>query len=365
MRYTAAFLLLGVVGCSDLVPEGIREPAELDHSALRPVALRSEVLGGHGELGIPFGLKLVGEHAVLIDQAADSVIHVLRKSDGGLVRSFGRRGGGPGEYRGVWSIAPVREARDEFWIWDVGLRRLTHVDLGEDFVDGKGPGEQSVNVSAEVPLIDPVRLDSLWVALGFLESGRLAYFDQEGRLVRTAGETPPLDEDVPASVRQHVNQSYLAARPDGSSLAVVTRHLDRLEIYDRSGRLVVSRPGPFGFKPHYEVREREGNAVMASGAGLRFGYVGLAVTDQRIYALFSGRTRIGFPGAANMGEYVHVYDWSGNLDQVLRLDAAVAGIDVDETERALYAVRHEPVPALVRYDLQETLGPSRRLASNH
>ena len=346
-------------GCADLTPRGRDLPAEVDHETLAPVQLGGEVLGEGTELGLPFPFRVVGEHVVIADRASDAVIKVLDRHDGTLVRSFGRQGAGPGEYEGIWSLATVPGAADEFWIWDVGLRRLTHVDLGDDFAGGGEPGDRSVNVMTEVPVLDPVLMGDRWVTLGFLETGRLAYFTGGGELMQTVGALPPGDDDLPAAVRQQVNQSYLAAKPDRSLLAVATRHFDRLEIYRPDGTMVVRKVGPFGIEPTYEVRIRDDNAGMATGSDLRFGYVGLAATDERIYALFSGRTRAGFPGEANFGEYVHVYDWDANLLGVLELDAAAISLDVDPENRTLYTLRHNPTPAVMRYSLEGLFGGER------
>lgn len=365
MRYAVLTVAALAAACSDLRPRGLDLPPEMDHSALAPVALTGQVLTSDSALGLPGRIEVVGRNVVVVDQAADSIIHVLDRTDGNLIRSFGRRGGGPGEYQGVWSVAAVPGSDDEFWIWDVGSRRLTHVDLGEDFVDGGGPGERSVNVAAEVPILDPVLVEDRWVAVGFMEEGRFAFLDHDGNMVGTGGALPPGDDELPASVRQQVNQSSLAAKPDRSLLAVVTRHFDRLEIYRPDGTLVVSRTGPFDIQPEYEVRMAEGRRPgIASGGDLRFGYVGVAATDDRIYALFSGRVRAGFPpGEAVYAEYVHVYDWEGTLLGALKLDAPSLSLAVDPAGEALYALRYDPVPAVVRYPLGEVFTEGAAVAA--
>lgn len=93
---------------------------------------------------------------------------------------------------------------------------------------------------------------------------------------------------------------------------------------------------------------------MDPGLDLRFGYVAVAATDDRIYALFSGRITAAFGREAPYGEYVHVYDWNGEMQGVLKLDRASVGIAVDPEGEALYATTEDPRPAVRAYSLRET-----------
>lgn len=369
-----ALLLPVVLGACEVRPRHISaEPAEMSHAAFAPVGTESRVVYDGETLALPIGIEVVGEHLVLLDGAADSMITVLRRSDGALVRTFGRRGEGPGEYKGLWSVdagdglvpgrvgekaaGPAAETDQTFWIYDVGLRRLTHIDLDRDFAGGRSD-VYSIHLDANATVLDPIWLDTIVVGIGFFQDGRLAHFDATGKLLRMVGTVPAGDEDVPAEVIQHAYQSRLKAKPDRTLLAVVTRHADRLEIYRPDGTLEAAADPPFGFDPRFVVRQRGERLVMATGEDLRFGYIDLATTDDRIFALFSGRTRAGFPGVANFGEYVHVYDWNGTLRRVLRLDHSALGIAVDPAGQILYTLRHDPTPAVLGTKLPPEEGPA-------
>lgn len=343
-------LLLG--SCDSIIGNrSAAAPGDLDHSHLKPVQADGRMLPASGSLALPAYIEMVGDRLVLIDVAADSVIQVLDNADGKLVRSFGRRGAGPGEFEGAWAIDPVRSSDDQFWIYDLSLRRLTHIDLEKDFPTSGRQIHKSLSLISETTILDPVWADTTLIALGFHGEGRFGFFDRRGKLLRTAGELPMDKVEVPATIRQQAYQSILRPNPERSLLAVATRHADLLDIYQIDGTLVASARPPFSFTPSYEVQKREDRLVMATGSDLRFGYIDLATTDDHIYALFSGRTRRGFPGAANYGEYVHIYDWSGALVRVLHLDAPSMGITVDKGGTRLYSIRHEPSPAVVEYEL--------------
>ena len=90
---------------------------------------------------------------------------------------------------------------------------------------------------------------------------------------------------------------------------------------------------------------------LATGDDLRLGYVDVAASRDRIYALFSGRTRAGHPDEAIYGRDVHVFDWDGKLHSVIHLDADAMAIALDEGQDLLLAVRHLPTPAVLAYEL--------------
>ncbi len=66
------------------------------------------------------------------------------------------------------------------------------------------------------------------------------------------------------------------------------------------------------------------------------------------------RTRRGFPGRANLGQYVPVYNWDGMLLDIYRIEDDTVGLAVDPDGKYLYTLRHEPAPAVVRH----VLGPA-------
>ena len=72
-------------------------------------------------------------------------------------------------------------------------------------------------------------------------------------------------------------------------------------------------------------------------------------------------------GRHYMGRFVHVFDWAGNFVKAIELDADVVTIAVDENSNVLYAVRHDPYPAILRYPLTGVLergGRDRTLADD-
>lgn len=195
---------------------------------------------------------------------------------------------------------------------------------------------------------------SRWVPRSsFFRAGRFAAFDSRGGLTARLGALPPNPKEMPSNMLQHAYQATAKPHPDRTRFVIATRHAPVLEIWSADGERLSVVDSPFSFEPRFQVRQTEHGPVMASGQDLRFGYVDVAVTSSRIYGLFSGRTRAGFAERAPYGEYVHVYDQYGHLVQVLQLDQEVFTIAAVASGSDLYAVQHDPAPAILRYRIPD------------
>lgn len=315
--------------------------------------LTARVLDDSDRLSMPGDLAVVGEHLVLLNKQADSVIRVYDAETGALRRSFGRQGQGPGEFEGAWSLDPVPGSRTAFWIYDLNLQRLTGVDLATDFGASGTYRDRIVTLQGGGAPTSPVWVsDSLFLSPGYFnDPGRLAHFARTGRMLRLVGDPPPGDAAVPMPVRQHAYQSTAAPNPARTRVAVATRHADRLDIYRPDGTRVASAPRPAGFEPVYRVANAGGAPTMESGEDLRFGYIDVAATDRYVYALYSGLRRADAPGRANFGRVVRVFDWNAKPVRTFELDGPVLSIAADPADRRLYAARFDPTPALVAFDV--------------
>lgn len=345
-------------GCTKRAPVHRTDRAtadELDYAMVPTTQLHGSVLSDDSLLANPDVVRIAGNYLVIGDDLADSLILVLERSSGRVVGRTARSGEGPGEAKSVYEIQVASDPDDSgptFWIFDVALRRLTEF-----------------RVSERVPTVAPidgriVRLDvngtptsALWldddriVSLGFYQLGRLAYFDRQGENAAFRGPLPPNPDSFPATVLQHAYQGSMSIKPDHSQMVVVTRHASQLEFYNTHGEMLRRVDGPFPFTPQVGVAAGTRGPVMSSGGDLRFGYIAVTSTDDHVYALFSGRTRSGYPGQANYGEYVHVFDWDGRFDRALRLQEPAISVAVTTDDSVLYAVSELPRPSVIVYPL--------------
>lgn len=299
--------------------------------------LTGTVLAASSALALPTRIAVVGDYLVVLDAASDSALHVLDRRSGRLVRSLGRRGEGPGEFKGAWSLAPDPRTGDAVWVYDLPLRRLTRVAL-PPAPEGRASARRLVHLAGGAVLTGPrwIGPDSI-LSPGFLSDIRVALFDSTGRQTGGLGHAP-----FSADARQPMQaaQALLAAHPERHRYAIANRYVSRIELLDVERGSSRTVPGPVPVNTE------------ATGVDLeRFAYVDAAGTATGVVALFSGRNREEYAGSAGFGDQLHLFDWEGRFLGAYRLDADVLAISVDESEGYVYALRHDPVPAVLRYRL--------------
>ncbi|HEX6040565.1 BF3164 family lipoprotein [Longimicrobium sp.] len=315
--------------------------------------LSGEVVTRGDFLGRPSSISVAGSRLVVTD-ASPPFLHVLAAADGAHLLSFGKNGAGPGEFREANEVLPDLGSDGSFWVFDSSLGRLSHFFMPEgasvpsmDQVINLQPGGPTLLLKAGW------LTDSTIAATGIYPDGRIAVTDRTGRIVRYIGKRPPSTpgQNVPITVLQHAFTGPLTVAPDRQRLAMGTESADRLEIYRADGTLVRELRGASGFDPVFEVHSKPAGNTMAIGADHRFGYTGLASTDEHIYALYSGQVLSEGGAYAYFGTEIHVYTWDGDRVRTYRLDERARGITVTRDGRWLYAIQWVPEPRIVRYPL--------------
>ena len=333
----AAVVLLASASLRELPAHPVSEaPASLEASRI----LAGQVLHESDALAAPTAIEVAGDRLILADDFADRNVRVLRRSDGAIERSFGKKGRGPREFETVIGI-DVIDPSGEIMLYDPMLQRVTWVDLEEDFREDRWVADRSVKLNADVMVLMARWSPSGLVGVGSFPEGRLAHLSPEGRMIQTTGSPPVAPGAVERKVWVRASQSRLKARPDRNRWAVVSRFADRLEIFDAQGHLLAVGDRPLDFDPQ-DLKRDDSQAV-------RFGYIDVATTETRIYALFSGRSRAD--GQANYGGQVHVFDWEGRLLDVWELDTRLIALSVTPDGDELYGVAHHPLPSVRRYAL--------------
>jgi hypothetical protein len=350
----AAFIAwMGLAFGSHTSPPPSDDLGTVDVNSVAPIG----TLLYDGELlAMPTQIVVSNDRIAMVDGFAETPIHVLDPA-GRYLAGYGRAGEGPGEFEGARALEPTADGQG-FWVFDAALSRLTLVEPDR---------WEAIPASARVtlPIHGPAmvtnvvrRGDDGFLAAGFFGEGRLGHFTYEGEYEGASGAIPTSEIEAPPEVLQHAYRGNLKADPEGKRLVLANRHAGFLEVFSSDGDPIRRIEGPFAFEPAFRVKSGERGASMATGEDLRFGYVDVATTSDRIYALFSGRTRAGHPGEAIYARDVHVFDWDGTLRSVIHLDADIMAIAVDSRRGRLLAVRHLPTPAVVSYEL----APVQRLA---
>jgi hypothetical protein len=317
------------------------------------ISLNSAARYADEAFAAPTGVAIAGDRILLVDGMADHPIHVLDRRTGRRVASMGRHGEGPGEFQWPRGVEPADSEGNEFWVYDAALSRLTLVDV-DSWVRGGASASRIVPVRSPAQVTNVVHdAAGRMYAAGFFAEGRIGRFEMDGTFERALGPLPTSRIEAPPSVLQHAYRGVLKADSRYGRLVMGNRHAGFLEVFGADGAYLGRASGPFEFEPVFQVEAGEAGPGLATGDDLRFGYVDVVPTSERIYALYSGRTRGASPETAMYGAEVHVFGWDGALQGVFHLDEDLMAIAIDDRSGRLVGVRHLPTPAIVFFEIPD------------
>ncbi|MES2306141.1 MAG: BF3164 family lipoprotein [Gemmatimonadota bacterium] len=352
-RFIGLTSIVLALGCKlpEAGPATVTDSAGLvrfSDASLHPVVLTGAPLLESDKIGRPGQMRLIGDLLWVSDRSGDPYIHVVATKRGSLLRSYGASGEGPGDFVSI-SMMSVRPGDLHGpWVFDGSVRRMTR--LYADTVDSK-------------PRIIAARFDGLswigiWlganrlVSVGDLDTNRYTLFDTTGARIATVAGALPGADSVDIEARRNVGTGVLlCASPEAGRFATLYVGAGRIDILDTTATLVGHAAVPF---PSDGEFRRSADGRWHSGDIWRH-YADCAATPKYLYALFAGHRTDGSPGGGIpvLALHVHVFDWSGKLIEVLRLDRdastlAVAGDSILYTGsegKGLYRYRLPPVTA--------------------
>lgn len=356
IAHTYSLLILAGAG---LVAIGILLPASGSAVPISRVAgrlLPGQLLYDGSAMGFPTRLAVARDRLIVLDTRGSQVVHILDSATGGLIESFGGRGEGPGEFAGPRSIDVVPSG-DAFWIHDLNQQRSTLFSI-EPPTNKYGSHRESRILTFEegIGVLDPIHLgEGEILASGMFEKGRLGHFDPEGRLFRASGELPPAPNGLQPHQIQFIHQGALRGTPSRDRFALSSIFFTRVELFDRHG---ISRGlvhPPVELDPEIRTGRRGDRSIAYVSPEAPAGYIDIAVTDEAIYALYSGRDPAVYKEASVYADQVHVFDWTGDFVGALNLDHDALAIAVSNDDKTLYTIRHDPVVEIRRHELSDRM----------
>lgn len=308
------------------------DTAYFDHAELAPILLDGRRLNASPAIAQPTTLALADEVLWVRDAATDPALHAIDVRSGGLLLSVGRRGEGPGEFSTAPATIGIRPGdTGGVWAFDLRLQRLTRFEP-------RPPSEYAPSI---------VRLDGIpriwrivWVRsdrfIGAANSqdARFSVFSATGRRVATVPGPLLGPADAPLAERlKATNAGIQLCSWPGRGFVVVNNDVARIEFYDQDAHLV--RLARIPFEEDARFRDSLGTKKFV---WRRQWYLHCTATDDYVYASFSGRLVARYDDEERFsGEFVHVFDWPGELRGAYRLDRSIRPLVVDAIGSRMYA----------------------------
>ena len=295
-------------------------------------------------LASPGGIQQMGDELLIIDFRSDSLFHRVHVPRREYLGQYGQRGQGPEDFIHPASLNPY--GRNALCCYDQGTRRLkvierdslTHRLRNSTLLTCSGPWYFDVIPYGE----------GRFVVQGCIQDSLFAVLDSEGEPVCLAGEHPYKDareRSFDPHSRAMAYQGPFRITPSGK-MAFATSSSKIMYIY----RLEQDRLQPVTMQAEwysdYMPESNKGGGFSVVFKSSVVAYRDLSLSDSRIYALYSGRL---YSEQGWYCQYIHAYDWEGNLKEQYQLDVPIIFFCVDESARRIYGIAAQPNPELVQF----------------
>lgn len=334
---TSVCLLLFLAGCSSS-----------EEKVTKRLVHQSVSLPGM-MIGSSHGLQKFGDEMIIMDYKSDSLFHRVDLRSGKYLGMFGVKGQGPDEL-----IRPKRlHSYGENGLSCYDFMRQEVRTIRKDSLSGEMQTRTLLKRN-DYWAFDVIPYGDWFVANGCFNDLQFGLFDRDGRLVEAVGELPCKDEEerkIDPKNRAMAYQGTLRITGQGKMAFAANDHKIIL-LYRIAGGRLTDRREIIDWYGEYEpdLSAGEGAYSVVYNGRLPMAYKDLAVTEDCLYALYSGRSFKDYGLKKQECPYVYVYDWSGRQLALYELDLPIQCLCVDEEARRIYGIANNPDPELVYFD---------------
>jgi hypothetical protein len=277
----------------------------------------------------PFGMTAFNNHLLLTGEYENNLIHIYDPVEMKTIFSGFKTGRGPDEMLDA-SSAQITQ-NDHIWIYDFITRQFNQFIYISDSLKPKG------KIKTDHRIMSPHFIsDSALIALNTFESskGWVSMFDKNGDYVKSLVEFPVNKDVLPDPIFTESYQGKLLINPDRRNFVVACRYSDRLSIYDVKGNHISTFRSDRPFEPIMIVEQTPDSYNMLQTEDTKIGFPEIAVSNDFIFALFSGKSRkTANPATSNR---VYQLTWTGKLTNIYETDLSIIDLEWSEFYNCLY-----------------------------
>ena len=179
---------------------------------------------------------------------------------------------------------------------------------------------------------------SFVIATGLYDEGRYLYYDLNNQTAQYFLDYPEHKNYPSIQTRTKAilyASNILRIRPDESAFVCADMYSGLVDFCCIVGSSIERVRTVRLHYPEVDIEERPSLDV-AYYRDNRLGFADVAVSQERVYALYSGRSIENYGNDAFLGDILLIYDWEGNLLNTYHLGVPLNSISYDSIEKALY-----------------------------
>lgn len=146
--------------------------------------------------------------------------------------------------------------------------------------------------------------------------------------------------------------SVLKVRPDNCAFICADKYSGLLDICRIDGEHISRVRQHIFHHPKVYIHEKTGEyPYVAYSKDNCFGFTDVTVSEDCIYALYSGKTYRQNNADFQQCQTLFILDWEGNILSTYRIDTPLTYLQYETEENAIYAIGYTPKANLVKIDL--------------
>lgn len=309
-------------------------------------------------LWFPKRLLLLDDYLIVSEKGTDTLIHILHRADLSEVGKVGIDGLGPGEIDYPWRIFADPDHGNEFWVFDVaGRKMLSH--FAADQATDNLYSDLQISLEDSLWFLMDFEFSSDSTLLGTGANGAVKFHEfslKSGKSLNHWGDWDYMGRSGwPANVTMALFSGRVAANKSREIFVFSSVGIDHLEILNKStGRLLGLR-GPLDIQPNVDVDMSTGYPMlMWKSKEDPLGYVKATVTENYIYALFSGYPSHEVNRSQKGWDKLMMFRLDGSPYAFYQLDTQLIDFEVDAHNGKIYGLTAtEEDPHLVIFSVDE------------
>ena len=290
-------------------------------------------------IGNPARLTQIDTLLYVVDASLDTLVHKFDIKNG-IYKGLGiSKGNGPNELLSVGTVTPSID-KNSVWAHDIMSRQWKQYDRELNTLIDKISFVQTLNDNVHVN--EPQWIsDNLFVCGNFNSYRERFYVINRDLTDITPVFNPQFSfrDNVPPFLMNDIFSTLIDVSPDRKKVVLAGRYLDCIEIYNSDGSLAKLIKGPekdFNFR--YDESGSLTRGAMIKSPESRRAYIWLSCTDDRIYALYSGKERKDSTNYST-SNIIYTFDWDGTPLVKYELDCRIFSFDVDTSTQTIYAAQ--------------------------
>ncbi len=304
----------------------------------------TEILNVCDSIVVPNTILCMSDKLIINEMGQKGIFHAINIKNEKYMGLFGNKGRGPGEMSAPWSI--MKNGSGILQAFDPQQRKVVQFNI--DSLINKNPFRNEYMLKELLGATDVFILkDTAYSLNHFKGKNRIYVSDLKGNVIEGLGTIPDFNTEIPENAFAEGHSAKIQFMDNIFALSYKTTPL--IQIFNNESKQSVLIRGPEHFSSIFKENPHP-NIAISYTEETRMGYIDIKVTDEYIFALYSGKNL--FKNSDFNGNIIYKFKLDGTPMKKIVLDKGVVSFDVYQN-KYIYGINmdSEGKNKLLRFNL--------------